>query len=150
MQRAAAQKRLGSFEDLVEEEGTPQRRRLSRDAPTPCETPSPSKLFSDRSSDAGKRQQPNRPDGPEGSDEQKREGIPSSMLSPQERQISTCLSLRKKYSLGVQQLTCSLVGFDPANRDGVPLGGHRCDQLLGDIFFMGFDPTEAQHDKVCV
>lgn len=76
------------------------------------------------------------------------ENIPGSMISPQEKQISTALALRKKYTLGVQQLFCSLVGFDPENRDGVPIGGERCDELLGDVCLMGFDLTEANHDNV--
>ena len=67
------------------------------------------------------------------------------------KQISKALELRKKYRLAAPQvLPPQLVGFDPANRDGIPLNGLRCDQLLGDICSMGFDWDEAQHDNVCV
>ena len=155
MQDAALRKRgFSDVENPSEEGGSPRRQCLfgSTTNAEVQETPPSKRQHPDRSSDRGpsKRQCHASPGGHAESDSPAPEGIPASMLSPQERQISTALSLRKKYSLGIQQLTCQLVGFDPANRDGLPLGGHRCDQLLGDIFCMGFDLTEAQHDNVCV
>ena len=47
-------------------------------------------------------------------------------------------------------LAPQLVGFDPENRDGIPINGGRCDALLGDICAMGFDTAEANHDNICV
>ena len=77
-------------------------------------------------------------------------GVPQPMLSPEEMQISACLSLRKKYSMGKQRIAPIQVGFDDANRDGIRLNGKRCDELLGDVCVMGFDLNEANHDNVAV
>ena len=51
---------------------------------------------------------------------------------------------------GKQFLSPSLVGFDTANRDGIPLNGKRCDALLGDIADMGWDMDEANFGNICV
>ena len=74
------------------------------------------------------------------------------LIDPQEKQVQMAMRLRRKYRVGngFQLLAPSLVGFDLPNRDGIPINGKRCDQLLGEIADMGFDPYEADHDNVCV
>ena len=76
--------------------------------------------------------------------------VPRPMSDPHDKQVTQALELRKQFSMGKQILACQLVGFDPANRDGVPINGDRCDELLGDICKMGFDLEEAEHDNVVV
>lgn len=60
--------------------------------------------------------------------------------------------LREKYKIpgGKIRLPLRSVGFDIHNRDGIPMSGERCDELLGDIDEAHFDPEEADHDNVCV
>ena len=43
-----------------------------------------------------------------------------------------------------------MVGFDCANRDGIPLSGERCDELLAAIEAMGWDVDEANFGNICV
>jgi len=44
----------------------------------------------------------------------------------------------------------STVGFDVCNRDGIPMDGARCDELLGQIAEMGWDPEEANYGNIAV
>lgn len=68
------------------------------------------------------------------------------------RQMARAQDLIHKYKLpGPKRvLHPSLVGFDTANRDGVPLSGERCDQLLHEIELMGWDADEANFGNICV
>ena len=69
-----------------------------------------------------------------------------------ELQMKTARDLIAKHKVGdeAQYLAISLVGFDSENRDGIPMDGDRCDELLGDIEMMGFDPEEANFGNICV
>ena len=69
-----------------------------------------------------------------------------------QRQMTEAKKLIEKYRVpgGKQFLSPSLVGFDTANRDGIPLNGERCDALLGDIADMGWDMDEANFGNICV
>jgi hypothetical protein len=70
----------------------------------------------------------------------------------EDKQLLAARSLIEKYKLpgGKQFLAPSLVGFDTANRDGIPLNGDRCDVLLHEIETMGWDPEEANFGNLCV
>ena len=67
-------------------------------------------------------------------------------------QIRNAKQLIEQYKLpgGPRFLPPSLVGFDVANRDGIPMDGTRCDCLLGDIASMGWDLEEANFGNICV
>jgi len=69
-----------------------------------------------------------------------------------EAQLTEAKRLIREYALpgGKQWLTPNLVGFDPSNRDGVPMTGERCEELLSDIAEMGYDPEEANFGNICV
>ena len=51
---------------------------------------------------------------------------------------------------GPVRLHPSLLGFDTSNRDGIPMDGSRCDDLLGQIAAMGWDPEEADFGNIVV
>lgn len=58
---------------------------------------------------------------------------------------------RNKYRLpGLVRLAPAFVGVHPSNRNGEPISGERCAELIGDILKMGFDPNEADSNGVCV
>ena len=76
----------------------------------------------------------------------------SGMADPEAAQLEAARALIEKYKVpgGPQYLAPVLVGFDVANRDGIPLNGDRCDELLGRIAVMGWDMEEANFGNVCV
>lgn len=58
---------------------------------------------------------------------------------------------RNKYRLpGLTRLAPAFVGVHPSNRNGEPVSGERCAELIADILKMGFDPNEADSNAVCV
>ena len=65
--------------------------------------------------------------------EQEAAEVPPMMMDPATKQITQSLGLRKQFrvSAELQYLATMLLGFDPNNRDGIPLNGERCDSLLG-------------------
>ena len=73
------------------------------------------------------------------------------LLDPADSQLQAAKQLVEKYKVSEgMQLPPQLVGFDVANRDGIPLNGDRCDELLGRISVMGWDSDEANFGNICV
>ena len=76
---------------------------------------------------------------------------PRPMSDPNELQLLQARRLRDKYRIGPKQyLAPNLLGFDGLNRDGIPIDADHCDELLGEVSIVGWDPVEANHDNVCV
>ena len=44
----------------------------------------------------------------------------------------------------------TLLGFHGFNREGIPCNGDRCDTLLGDFVYDGFEPEEADRDNLAI
>ena len=93
---------------------------------------------------AEETQEPHRACGePKGSDPEV-----DSMLSQEEE----AQELIEKYKLpgGPVRLHPSLVGFDTSNRDGIPMSGSRCDELLQIIAKAGWNAEEADFGNIAV
>jgi len=69
-----------------------------------------------------------------------------------EAELTGAKRLIAEYSIkgGKQWLAPNLVGVDPSNRDGVPISGERCEEIIGDIAVLGYDAEEANFGNVCV
>jgi len=69
-----------------------------------------------------------------------------------EAELTGAKRLIAEYSIkgGKQRLAPNLVGVDPSNRDGVPISGERCEEIIGDIAVLGYDAEEANFGNVCV
>lgn len=66
--------------------------------------------------------------------------------------IRQALALRAKYRVGSDRVRVAPwhIGFHPANRNGEPPSGERCQSLLDAILGGGFDPGEADCNGVLV
>ncbi len=69
-----------------------------------------------------------------------------------DKQLDRAQALIRQFAVpgGLQWISPSMVGFDCANRDGIPLSGERCDELLAAIEAMGWDVDEANFGNICV
>ena len=112
--------------------------------PSPVEQEPPSKTRS-APLDPTERPSDSRSGGAEG------EEAFESATQPSMQQVTEALELRHRFRVATNQLLpIMLLAADTSNRDGIPVNGHRCDHLLGDVCLMGYDPKEAAHDNVCV
>lgn len=58
---------------------------------------------------------------------------------------------RAKYRIaGLKRIAPAFMGVHPSNRNGEPVSGERCADLISQILKMGFDPNEADNNGVCV